>query len=92
MLYKAFLYKFNAAYRYKKIWTVNFSIIISWISWYKGKQWITKIHRDPGCNSVVNQNTKVCLLHFTVDNYVGGDAVSAKRHVLKSTPMPTIFP
>lgn len=56
----------------------------------KGKLWIAKIRRDPGR---VNSNTKVCSLHFTVHDYIGGDdAVQAKRSVLKVTAVPTVFP
>ena len=49
----------------------------------RGKLWIVKIRRDPGHNFVVNQNIKVCLLHFIVNNYISGDAMYSKRHVLK---------
>ena len=58
----------------------------------RGKLWITKICRDPGCNFVVNQNTKVCLLHFTLDDYISGDAMHSKRRDLKANAVPTIFP
>jgi len=58
----------------------------------KGKLWIAKIRRDPGSNFVVNQNTKVCLLHFTANDYVSGDAVNSKRRLLKATAVPSIFP
>ena len=36
----------------------------------KGKLWSAKIHCDLCRNFVVNQNTKVCSLHFTEDDYV----------------------
>ena len=57
-----------------------------------GKLWIAKICRDPGHYFVVNHNTKVCLLHFTKDDYVSGDAMRSKRRVLKGTVVPTVFP
>ena len=44
---------------------------------------------DPGCNFLVNLNTK---MHFTVNEYISGDAIHSKRHVLKATAVPTIFP
>jgi len=41
----------------------------------------------------VTQNTKVCSLHFTVDDYVCGAAsVHYKRRVLKSNAIPSVFP
>jgi len=41
----------------------------------------------------VNRNTKVCSLHFTTEDYIGGDAsIHSKRRVLKSTAVPSIFP
>jgi len=59
----------------------------------KGKLWIAKIRRDPGRNFKVNQTTKVCSLHFTVDDYISGDAsIHAKRRVLKASAVPSIFP
>ena len=58
----------------------------------KGKLWIAKIRHNPGRNFVVNQNTKVCSLHFTEDDYISGDAIRSKRRVLKATAFPTIFP
>jgi len=51
-----------------------------------------KIHRDPGRNFVLNQNTKVCSLNFTVDDYICGAAMNSKRRVLKATAVPAIFP
>ena len=41
----------------------------------KGKLWIAKIRCNPGCNYVVNQNTKVCSLQFTEDDYISGDTI-----------------
>ena len=56
----------------------------------KGKLWIVKIRCDPGLNFRI---TKVCSLHFTVDDYISGDAsINAKRHVLKAGAVPSIFP
>ena len=45
----------------------------------KGKMWIAKIRRDPGKEFVINNNTKVCSLHFTPDDYISGDLQSARR-------------
>ena len=50
------------------------------------------IRRDPGCNFAVNQNTKVCSLHFTNKDYISGDPLHSKRHVLKQTAVPSVFP
>ena len=59
----------------------------------KGKLWIAKICRDPGPKFKVNHNTKVCSLHFTVDDYISGDAsIHSNRRVLKATTVPSIFP
>ena len=43
----------------------------------RGKMWIAKI---------------CCLLHFTADDYISGDAIHSKRCVLKAAAIPTIFP
>ena len=53
--------------------------------------WITKIRRDPGSDFVINNNTKVCSLHFTPDDYISGDLQSARR-VLNGTAIPSVFP
>ena len=58
----------------------------------RGKLWIAKIRRDPDRYFVVNQNTKICSLHFTAGDYISGDAMHSKRRVLKPTAVPTIFP
>ena len=59
----------------------------------KRNQWLAKIHRDPGCYFEVAQNTKVCSLHFTVDDYVCGAAsVRCKRRVFRNTAIPSVFP
>jgi len=44
----------------------------------RAKLWIAKIRRDPGRNFVVSQNTKVCLLNFTVEDYISGAAMNSK--------------
>jgi len=49
----------------------------------KGKLWIAKICRDASCDFVVNKNAKVCLLHFTAENYICGDALNLKGVFLK---------
>ena len=51
-----------------------------------------KIRCDPGRNFVVNQNTKVCSLHFSNEDYISGDPLHSKRHVLKHTAVPSVFP
>ena len=43
----------------------------------RGKMWIAKI---------------CCLLDFTADDYISGDAIHSKRCVLKAAAIPTIFP
>ena len=53
---------------------------------------MVKIRRDPGRNFAVNQNTKVCSLHFTNEDYISGDPLHSKRHVLKQTAVPSVFP
>ncbi|XP_065894872.1 uncharacterized protein [Dysidea avara] len=58
----------------------------------KGKMWIAKIRRDPGPNFVINSNTKVCSLHFTLDDYISGDVLHSARRVLKATSVPSVFP
>jgi len=40
---------------------------------------------------VINNNTKVCSLHFTPDDYISGDLQSA-RQVLQGTAIPSLFP
>ena len=57
------------------------------------KEWIVKIRRDPGCNSVINKHTKTCSMHFTEDDFVSlhPDYVTVRPR-LKPTAVPSIFP
>ena len=50
-----------------------------------------EIRRDLGPDFKVNKNTKVCSLHFTADNYIGGNAMNSARCVLKDEAIPSVF-
>ena len=59
----------------------------------KGKQWIRRIHHDPGVNFVVNASTKICSEHFLPNDFIHGDLpVQNRRRRLKTNAVPSIFP
>ena len=57
----------------------------------RAQQWIAKIRWDPRSDFIINRNTKVCLEHFTADDYSGKDPQAA-RCVLNKTAVPSLFP
>ena len=55
------------------------------------RKWIVKIKRDPGPNFVINQYTKICTEHFTLDDYFPTSDKPNSRHRLKPNAVPSVF-